>query len=303
MNNKKVIVRFFGGIGNQLFIYAASRRLSVVNDAQLILDDTSGFEKDYRYKRLFQLNNFCISGRFASPRERLEPFPAFTRFTLRNLNKFLKFENRRYIFQESNNFDKRLIDFKVKGSIILEGYWQSEMYFKDIEHIIRQDLVIKPPTDNVNNIIFQKIISTNSVAVHIRYFDQPSLSSVSNFENNVPFQYYQIAIREIEKRIPDAHYFIFSDRPEFVQSILPLEYSKYTLINHNQVGSMDYADLWLMSHCRHFIIANSTFSWWGAWLSRSMNKIVYVPGYNRSNGIMSWGFEGLIPPDWNIINF
>ena len=135
----KVIVRILGGLGNQLFCYAAARRLALVNDAELVLDTVSGFTYDRVYRRQYQLDHFNIPCRKATPTERLEPFGRLRRWLLRTWNRRLPFEKRSYIFQEGLDFDPRLLEFKPRGTVYLEGYWQSEKYFKDVEDIIRQE--------------------------------------------------------------------------------------------------------------------------------------------------------------------
>jgi hypothetical protein len=102
---------------------------------------------------------------------------------------------------------------------------------------------------------------------------------------------------------PDAHYFVFSDQPAAARAFIPLPDDRITLVSHNQGQENAYADLWLMTQCKHFIIANSTFSWWGAWLTESPGKMVITPGFKiiGDGRVTSWGFEGLIPSSWNII--
>lgn len=133
-----------------------------------------------------------------------------------------------------------------------------------------------------------------AVAVHVRFFDDPGAEGV----NNASGGYYRRAILEMEQRVPEAHYYLFSDRPEEAQRIIPLPDSRTTVVDHNQGDAMAYADLWLMSQCRHFIIANSTFSWWGAWLSENKDKQIIAPGFEKRDGIMWWGFKGLLPKKW-----
>jgi len=293
----KVISRIFGGLGNQLFCYAAARRLALANKFDLVLDDVSGFAWDTVYQRRYQLDNFNIPCRKVTVAERLEPFAPLRRLVLRKWSQRLPFEQRRYLVQEGIDFDPRLLTFKPQGTVYLEGYWQSEDYFKDIESQIRADLRIQPPTDTVNQQTAERIRGTNAVAVHARFFDEPSQSAQGVGQNNVPNDYYQRALKIMEDRVPNLHYYLFSDRPQIARASIPLPDDRVTLVNHNHGDSMAYADLWLMSQCRHFIIANSTFSWWGAWLGEKPEKIVIAPAFQQrtDNG---WGFVGLLPNRW-----
>ena len=102
----------------------------------------------------------------------------------------------------------------------------------------------------------------------------------------------------MEQLAPNAQYFIFSDNPAAARLLIPLPDDRVKLVAHNQGDLNAYADLWLITQCEHFIIANSTFSWWGAWLANNQVKQVIAPGFEMRQGKMWWGFEGLLPPEW-----
>jgi len=290
----KLIPRIFGGLGNQLFIYAAARRLALVNNAELVLDDVSGFVSDYSYKRHFQLDHFNINCRKANVAERLEPFSRVRRYFMRKLSDNKSFEHRTYLQQEGVDFDQRLLHFKVRDTTYLEGYWQSEKYFKDVEDLIRQDLKITSPVDSLNLAMASQISSCIAVAMHVRFFDNEKTLC----GNNAPSSYYSGAVDYMERMVPGAHYFIFSDKPELARTQISLPDNRITMVAHNQGDEYAYADLWLMTLCQHFIIANSTFSWWGAWLAAHKARIVIAPGFEMRHGKMWWGFKGLLPDAW-----
>ena len=296
MSNPKFIPRIFGGLGNQLFCYAAARRLALVNTAELVLDDVSGFAYDAAYQRHYQLDHFNIPCCKATAAERLEPFSRLRRALMRRWNQRLPFAQRAYLVQEGIDYDPRLLHFKPQGTVYLEGYWQSENYFKDVEATIRQDLQIKPPTDVANLTMAEHIRHCTAVAVHVRFFDEPQASGI----NNAPSDYYSRAVETMERLVHAPHYFVFSDQPEAARARIPLPDSRVTLVAHNQGDEHAYADLWLMTLFRHFIIANSTFSWWGAWLAAHPGKQVIAPGFeiSGSNRVTSWGFNGLLPCSW-----
>lgn len=290
----KVVARLFGGLGNQLFCYAAGRRLALVNNAELVLDDVSGFAYDAAYRRHYQLDHFRIPCRQATPAERLEPFSKLRRAFKRKWNQRLPFEQRAYLMQEGIDYDPSLLHFKVQGTVYLEGYWQSENYFKDVEATIRDDLQINPPTDAANLAMAEQIRSSAAVALHVRFFDEPHPVG----SNNAPGDYYTRAVGAMERLTPGAHYFLFSDQPEAAHACLPLPDGRVTLVSHNQGDKNAYADMWLMTQCQHFIIANSTFSWWGAWLASNPAKQVIAPEFEMRQGKMWWGFDGLLPDQW-----
>ena len=219
--SSKIIPRIYGGIGNQLFIYAAARRLALVNRAELVLDNVSGFAYDEVYHRHYQLDHFNIPFRKANAKELLEPFSRVQRYLMRKWNQHLLFAQRAYLVQESIDFDKRLLYLKPQGALYLEGYWQSEGYFKDVEETIRQELKIKPPTDPTNQGMAARIRNCTAVALHVRFFDVSHASGI----NNAPVDYYSRAVETMELLAPDAHYFIFSDQPEAALAEIGFMYS------------------------------------------------------------------------------
>lgn len=289
-----IVARVKGGLGNQLFIYAAARRLSLLNNTQLYLDCKTGFDLDVVYKRSFQLKHFNIPSNVRILNSKTVPYQRLNIRISKLLNRLLPFRFRNYLCQEGDDFDSRLLAFKFKRNIFLEGYWQSELYFKDVEAIIRQDLKISPPSDDLNLALSERITRTVSVAVHVRFFDSPDEFGI----NNVPDSYYQKAVAIIQSIAPEAHFFVFSDQPTTALERITFPKNRTTVITHNQGDENAYADLWLMSLCQHFIIANSTFSWWGAWLSERQGKRVIAPDIRISGGKMSWGFDGLLPDNW-----
>ena len=289
----KVIPRLFGGLGNQLFIYAATRRLALANHAELVLDDVSGFVRDYAYQRKYQLECFNIPCRKATAAERLEPFSRLRHTLKLKWNQCLPFEQRSYLMQEGVDYDPRLVQFKPQGTVYVIGYWQGEDYFKDVADTIRQDLQIKPPTDAANLAMAERVSNCTAVALHVRFFDELHAAGIYNARGD----YYTKAVEEMERLVPAAHYFIFSDQPDAARAIIPLGEDRLTLVANNQGDTQAYADLWLMTLCQHFIIANSTFSWWGAWLAANTEKIVIAPGFEQRTG-NGWGFNGLLPDRW-----
>lgn len=296
---KKVIARLKGGLGNQLFCYAAARRLALANNAELVIDHVTGFARDIQHRRRYALDHFSMPARKATAAERLEPFERYRRAAMKWISLKKHFTERHYLEQEGIDFDERLLALKVRGTLYLDGLWQSENYFKDVEQVIREDLRIVPPVDEQNLRMAEKIRKTNAVVVHWR--EQGTVAyhiPVDHF--NIASDYYRRAIDLIEDKTDTPHYFLFSDDPEKACSRVRLPEGRVDFVVHNNEENA-YADLWLMSQCRHFIIANSTFSWWGAWLCDRSDKIVIAPGIEM-DGKAAWGFAGLLPPGWLTID-
>ena len=293
VNALKIIARIKGGLGNQLFCYSAARRLALANNAELVIDDVTGFVRDREYGRQYMLNTFSISARKAMPSERLEPFERYRWGLMKWLSRGKPFAERSCLEQEGVDFDERLLAVKVQGTLYLDGLWQSEGYFKDVEQTIREDLLITPPADGLNQRMAEEIRSSNAVALHVRCFDAPG----STATHNLSADYYLRAIALMESKIETPRYFLFSDNTEAALAMVSLPADRVTCVSHNRGDENAYADLWLMTLCRHFITANSTFSWWGAWLGESGTKIVCTPDL-KLEGRTAWGFKGLIPDGW-----
>ena len=290
---KKLIVRIKGGLGNQLFSYATARRLAFKNNAELVIDDVTGFKRDTLYNRRYCLDTFSIPCRKATPSERMEIFERYRRFIIRKYQKLFPFEKRNYIEQEGINFDPRVLTLTWKKSAYIEGLWQSENYFKDIESIIREDLIIQAPKDDLNLKVADEIQKCNSISLHVRWFT----NSHTDENYNLSSDYYSKAITKMEESIEKPFYFVFSDNPEGTINKINLPINRFKIIKHNLGDENAYKDMYLMGLCKNFIIANSTFSWWGAWLSGNSKKIIISPNFN-TEGITAWGFPGLIPDSW-----
>lgn len=292
----KVICRIKGGLGNQLFCYAAARRLALVNNAELVIDDVTGFARDELYGRQYVLDHFQIPCRKATALERMEPFERYRRGLKKWLSRRVPFFDRQYVEQEGLDFDERFLTLKVNSDLYLDGLWQSDQYFKDVEHIIREDLRIIPPDDELNRDMAEKVRNANAVALHVRWFN--ALGSAES--HNLSVDYYHRAIALLEGEIDLPHYFLFSDAPEVARELLDLPENRVTFVSHNRGDENAYADLWLMTQCKHFITANSTFSWWGAWLGGTQSSVIITPNikFLEANGLMGWGFKGLIPDEW-----
>ena len=293
MTESSVIAHIFGGLGNQLFCYAAAKRLAIKNNVPLKLDITSGFSHD-RYKREYLLDRFNIQADTASASDsfvdRLGPFK---RKLLFHFNRLLPFRFRTYLFEETPAFDQRLLEYKVRRRTYLSGYWQSDLYFRDIEDVLRRELVITDPISPESQAMAEMMRNSESVSIHVRsYSEVPAEHGRIILKSD----YYNRGTKSIAERVHDPHYFCFSDDPVWLKQNLRLPYPM-TIVECNNGKGYDGAveDLWLMSRCRHHIIANSTFSWWGAWLNSSREKTVVMPRTDYLNS------PGLNVSGWNQI--
>lgn len=292
----KLIARIKGGLGNQLFCYASARRLALVNDVELVLDDVSGFVRDRTYLRRYALTHFSVPVRVATAAERLEPFERYRRAVAKWRSRQLPFEQRTYLEQELSDFDSRLLDLRIRSNVYIDGLWQSESYFADIAETLRLDLIIEPPHDRNNQDMAARLANcSNAVALHVRWFDPPTKG---DSQNNVSIDYYKRALEYISSHVVTPQFFLFSDNATMAAAQLSLPDGRYTVVSHNAGDELAHADLWLMSQCQHFIIANSTFSWWGAWLGEKKDSMVIAPDPDRFNSDSSWRADKLLPNRW-----
>jgi len=266
-----VVTKLIGGLGNQMFQYAVARRLAHVHHMRLKLD-ISGF-KDYELRR-YELDCLNILAEIASESElaRFKKHASVNKWVSRLTGKPL-FYSGAVIRERFFQFDPLIL--KLNRSVYLEGYWQSEKYFKDIEGIIRREFTIRHEPDRMNTELAAQIHGKNSIALHVRRGDYLSNPVTSKYHGTCSINYYRQAAQRIANSVSQPHFFAFSDDPEWVRENLKLGLP-ITYVSHNGADK-NYEDLRLMSLCKHHIIANSSFSWWGAWLNGNADKIVIAP--------------------------
>jgi hypothetical protein len=269
-----IIVQLIGGLGNQLFQYSMARRIAYKNNATLKLD-ISSFDS---YKlREYKLSHFNINAELAQFDEvgqirRMKRKNAHSRF-YNFLDNFKPYYKRSVIREQFFHFDPNIL--KVSNNVYLEGYWQSEKYFRDIEDIVRRELTFRNEPDIINKKMVREIMNKEAISIHIRRGDYISDPLINQIYGDCPMVYYNLAIKKISKAIEKPHFFVFSDDPLWARNNLKIDYP-LTLVSHNHADK-DYEDLRLMSLCQHHIIANSSFSWWAAWLCANKEKIVIAP--------------------------
>ena len=295
MPRPQVIVQIFGGLGNQLFQYAMGRRLALANDVPLVLDHISGFARDF-YRRKYTLDKFNIQGCKIGASPYLSVAGRVRRRLDRWMNRGRSLEQKSYVEERpAGVFNPGLLDCKIRRRVYFEGYWQYEDYFADIAETIREDLRITSAHDVVNIELARRISAVNAVCLHVRRLRRDTVAANvqtpgARDKPPVDVNYYQRALNWMAERVPNPHFFVFADHPdwarEHVQTPFPVEF-----VTHNGPGK-DYEDFWLMTQCRHFVIASSTFSWWAAWLGVGADKLVVAPQSSLGNLLVS------IPPRW-----
>lgn len=288
-----IVVRLMGGLGNQLFQYAAGRALALRLGTELKLD--VGFFTDTT-PRQYALNSLSIRASQVLEQE-LGSFRLSTNCVERLLSKWrqrLGLSQRSYdLYRErSFRFDANVAALPDNSYLI--GYWQSDRYFYDCRQQLLQELVCTLPLDDSNRQMLEKIGATMSVAVHIRRGDYVNSPLANAVHGLCSLDYYRQAVELVAQRLDSPHFFLFSDDPDWVATHLELPYPA-TLVTINQQDD-PALDLRLISACRHAIIANSSFSWWGAWLNQQPDKLVIAPACWFAD--QSIDTADLLPQDW-----
>ncbi len=297
-----VIVQIMGGLGNQMFQYALGKHLSLKTGGELKLDNTQfSWYKLHNYS----LQHFDILPSFASSAEinRLRygvENDLVARF-IESLNRAGRFcagknlvQPRTCLREDRMEFDRNVL--KAPDGVYLEGYWQTEKYFREIRSVLLQDFAIVTPPDAENAALLERIRSSNSVSLHVRRGDYANNSRTQQIYGCCGIDYYQAAIKSIQDRIENARFFIFSDDPDWAEENLQIQGS---LVVRGNDASKNYEDLRLMNACRHNITANSSFSWWGAWLNQNPQKIVIAPSrWALSSRLNS---SDIVPESWERI--
>lgn len=287
-----IIVRLYGGLGNQLFQYAAGRRLANAHNTELRLDTSSLREGAWRR---FELGAFNIDGKIASEGQIIIAKYGKRKLASRALGRLL---NRppepasTFVRERHFHFDQDILT--LPDGVYLDGYWQSERYFKDIEDIVRSEFEVKSPPRGKNKELTELIKACNSVSLHVRRGDYVNNPQTHEFHGICGVDYYKRCIEYFRGTVEEPYFFIFSDEPSWAKEHIDISH-KMTIIDHNGPDG-SYEDLRLMSYCQHHIIANSSFSWWGAWLRGNAGKIVIAPErWFRRDDLDT---KDLIPETW-----
>ena len=267
-----IIVQLQGGLGNQMFQDALGRSLAQKMDAALKLDLTNFAEYP---GRKYALDKFDIRASIATRADlqlaRKYGFPGKVVAPL--LGGILPGLRFAVVRESSTRFNADVLE--VRGSIYLAGYWQSEKYFKPIEAAIREEFRLEKACGEAGAGPGSAPGDTVPVSVHVRRGDYVSDPAAARLLGALPMDYYRAAAQSIAERVRNAQFFVFTDDPDWAREHVQIG-QPVTLVAHEGPAS-DLLDMYRMSACRHNIIANSTFSWWAAWLNPDPGKIVVAP--------------------------
>lgn len=277
-----VISNIIGGLGNQMFQYVAGRALSLERNQSLRLDIAGfagyGLHQGFELERVFLCPaeiathaevRSVLGWQLLSGIKRILARPCMVAF-------------RRVGFVVEPHFYYWPGINHVPRNCYLVGYWQSERYFKSFECTIRRDFTFREPLSGRNSELALEIANTHAVSLHVRRGDYVSDFKTGNIMDVCSLEYYRKAISYVAERVEHPVFYVFSDDMVWVRQNLYVEFP-CIYVDYNR-GAASYRDMQLMSLCKHHIIANSSFSWWGAWLNSNPEKIVIAPRNWFRNG-------------------
>jgi hypothetical protein len=284
-----ITAHLMGGLGNQMFQYAAARAIALRNDARLYVDNRTGFARDKVYRRTYELGAFPVEAAVAGAWKR-GPFMLDT--VERKLFGGTKqvISNRvwgSFIQEFEQTFLPEVARYPMVSNTWMRGYWQSEAYFRDVAESIRRELT--PPTPTKREFVdYGELMRTcSSVAVGIRLFEEVPGASKTGVGGLTPLQFFTDASRVLAETVRNPVFFVFCTHAAAELSSLNLP-GKVHLVTHDNGFQGSLERLWLLAQCQHHILSNSTFYWWGAWLSESQypnSQIIASPLFANDDTI------------------
>jgi hypothetical protein len=270
-----IITRIEGGLGNIMFQYALGRHLAYKNKTVQKFDISScKINPLGDYSLSLEAFNINIHDYIATPQE----IALLNKYSRRPGKKWFLYNklianDKKYITERSSSvFDPRVLE--ANDNVYIRGWWQNEKYFIDIRQQLLNDFTVRTPLTDANALIAQHITKSSSVAIHIRRLDFVTNSKTKKFHGELTQEYYDAALARITPHIEKPILFIFSDDTEWVKKNMTFPFETIYVEGN---ASKPHEDIRLMSLCNHTITANSSFSWWGAWLNQHKNKIVVAP--------------------------
>ncbi len=290
-----LIARLQGGLGNQMFQYAAAMQVSKQSGYRFFIDSSYYLDQERiapnNTVREYRLDAFNISAK------NIPKYPAIIAYSLtkkRRINYWLravKIPLLHWQLLTENNYMSRA------HNLVMYDYWNSEQYFSEVASEIKKEFTLRYPLSS-EAIGWERIIQeTNSVSIHVRRTDYVNNPITNQYHGVLPLSYYRKGLEIIKQKLNHPEFFVFSDdiawSKDHLDFLSPVNFVKIN--GKNQ----DVEELYLLSQCQHHIIANSTYSWWGAWLSNNPDKMVIAPRVWRPG--VDAKTAGIVPDGWLVI--
>ena len=285
-----IIVKLKGGLGNQMFQAAFGYVMAKKQSQSLYLDTSYFRDKNLQGVTLrdYELDVFDSHFRILSPLKKW----VICR-TLDFTKTFSKSFSAGILNEQSYNQSAPSENIVTK----LDGYWQQAENYSNHKKQLNELFTFKNPINSVNENLIKEMDAVESVSIHIRRGDYVKDTKTNNFHGTPKLDYYQKGLNTILAKKTVTQCYIFTDEPDWVKKHFPALSIPYQIISHN-TGKESFEDMRLMSLCKHNIIANSSFSWWGAWLNKSPDKIVVAPKQWYAESSMKKASEIITPDDW-----
>lgn len=269
----KIIVQLTGGLGNQLFQYAAGRAWAEASGAELVVDTWSGFVRDHEYRRSYELGPFAISAREATALERLPFWLRRARVALgRRLGTSMTPSDSPRLRIESSTrcYDLKLLEAPARRDSWLMGYWQSPKYFDRYSPIVANELAPPRPASSSVLALGEAAAEGESVAIGVRLYEESRQPGAHSSSGEIKaIEDINRAIETLAGKIDQPRFHIFcsyrADALNAIRTPTPPVFITGDGGFHDALES-----LWLLSQCRHHILTNSSFYWWGAWLAEKL---------------------------------
>jgi len=292
-----IIAQLQGGLGNQLFQYATARALAHKHQCALLLDQ-GWFAKSYDdvTPRELLLSSLNTKGALIS----LEPLLKRPKRIRRILQKLWPINPYVYSERTPYRFDPHLLKapaFKTQN-LYLMGYWQSYRYFESVKKILQAEITPASPLDQHYQNYLNQIQASSSAMVHVRRGDYVHLASAAKVHGFIGLEYYQQGMDRLLEKNPNIQFFVFSDDLDWVKANLPHQ-NRITFIESLESNDAVIQELELMTHCQYHLIANSSLSWWAAWLAKNPDNLVICPSNWTNDLTMNW--DDLLPAHWQRI--
>lgn len=274
----KKIVKLNGGLGNQMFQYAFACALEEKFNKKVSFDFCYFDEVklcDTVTTRVYELDAFGICCPKASENDLANvKRPDFkSKFKNTLAKKYPALFGINYVREKYTSiYDEKILNYP--DYIYYEGYFQNEKYFKHLRNLLLEQFSVKVPIDEKNQKVLDNILNTNSVSIHVRRGDYVTLDYVNKIHGTCSLDYYNHAINYIASKVKKPYFYLFSDDTDWVIKNLKIDYP-FTIVDFN--SGKGWFDMHLMKNCKHNVTANSSFSWWGAWLNDNPRKIVVAP--------------------------
>jgi hypothetical protein len=275
--SKMVTVEIIGGLGNQMFQFAFCHSLKKhygENNVSVYLERYNNVKDNdgYLLKKIFNIE--VTTSHIHNVKGLIDD----SRHIISRIRYKLLGRKDSFFLEQLFKFDKNVFRKNIGANIYYRGLWQDELYFNEYRNELCKIFNFPSKLDKLNQSTLLKIRETNSVSIHVRRGDYINNEKYNNILGNIcTYKYYKNAFEFLLKKETNLTFFVFSDDIKWVESEFDFLKQKSIIFVNNNFGINSYIDMQLMSNCKNNIIANSSFSWWGAWLNKNPKKIVIAP--------------------------